>query len=119
MIVRLVRALPLVVALALIAGVVYIVASWRSSPARAKELLIKIFTVLNGALCVFFGIATLYALGEANTDVMDLTFTFLVAAAIALIITRICRRVFLKHNPAYKVKPVKAKKIRRWPWERK
>lgn len=116
--IRLVRALPLIVVLALIAGVVYLVASWRYSPARAKELLIKIFTALNGALCVFFGFATLYALGEANTDVMDLTLAFLAVAALALIVTRVCRRVFLRRNPAYREKPMKAKKIRRWPWER-
>lgn len=119
MIVRLVRALPLLIALVLIAGVIYIVASWRYSPARAKELLIKAFTALNGALCIFFGIATLYALGEANTDVMELTGSFLAVAAIALIITRICRAVFLKHNPSYRAKPMKAKKLHRWPWERK
>ena len=117
--VRLVRAIPLLIALAIVAGVVYLVASWRYSPARAKELLIKVFTVLNGALCAFFGIATLYALGEANRDVMDLTATFLAAVAIALAITRICRAVFLKNNPAYRAKPMKAKKLHRWPWERK
>lgn len=117
--IRLVRALPLIVVLASMAGVVYFVASWRYSPARAKELLIKIFTALNGALCVFFGLATLYALGEANTDVMDLTLAFLTVAALALIVTRVCRRMFLRHNPAYREKPMKAKKIRRWPWERR
>ena len=119
MVVRLVRAIPLIIALAVVAGVVYLIASWRYSPARAKELLIKVFTVLNGVLCVFFGIATLYALGEGNRDVMDLTVTFLAAAAIALALTRICRAVFLKNNPAYRVKPMRARKLHRWPWERR
>ena len=115
MVARLTRIIPLLLLLAFVAGVVYVVAAWRYSPARAKEILIKAFTVLNVALAAFFGLASLYALSESNADVLDLTLSFMVTALVALGITRICRAVFLKHNPSYRMKPMKAKRLRRWP----
>lgn len=118
MFVRLTRALPLLAILAVVAVVVYLVVSWRRSPARAKEILIKAFTAINGVLSAFFALASIYALVDRNLDVFDLFFTFFLTAAIALGITLICRAVFLKHNPAYRFKPVKATPIRRWPWDR-
>lgn len=119
MVARLTRIIPLLLLLAFVAGVVYVVAAWRYSPARAKEILIKAFTVLNVALTAFFGLASLYALSESNGDVLDLTLSFMVTALVALGITRICRAVFLKHNPSYRMKPMKAKHLRRWPWGRR
>lgn len=118
MFVRLFRALPLLAILAVLAGIVYVFVSWRRSPARAKEILIKLFTALNGALCIFFALASLYAWGDGNPDVLELFLSFLMVALVALAITRICRAVFLKHNPGYRKKPMRAKKIRRWPWSR-
>ena len=115
MVARLTRIIPLLLLLAFVAGVVYVVAAWRYSPARAKEILIKAFTVLNVAL----GLASLYALSESNGDVLDLTLSFMVTALVALGITRICRAVFLKHNPSYRMKPMKAKRLHRWPWGRR
>ena len=53
MVARLTRIIPLLLLLAFVAGVVYVVAAWRYSPARAKEILIKAFTVLNVALALF------------------------------------------------------------------
>ena len=41
MVARLTRIIPLLLLLAFVAGVVYVVAAWRYSPARAKEILIK------------------------------------------------------------------------------
>ena len=70
-------------------------------------------------LAAFFGLASLYALSEGNGDVLDLTLSFMVTALVALGITRICRAVFLKHNPSYRMKPMKAKRLRRWPWGRR
>lgn len=121
MVARLTRIIPLLLLLAFVAGVVYVVASWRYSPARAKEILIKAFTMLNVALAAFFGLASLYALSESNGDVLDLTLSFMVTALVALGITWICRAVFLKHNPSYRMKPMKAKRLRRspWPWGRR
>ena len=43
---RLYRIVPLLVILAIIALAIYLVVSWRSTPARAKEDVIKIFMVL-------------------------------------------------------------------------
>ena len=80
MVARLTRIIPLLLLLAFVAGVVYVVAAWRYSPARAKEILIKAFTVLNVALAAFFGLASLYALSESNGDVLDLTLSFMVTA---------------------------------------
>lgn len=118
MFIRLFRALPLLVVLAVLAGIVYVFVSWRRSPARAKEILIKVFTVINGALSIFFALASLYAWGDGNPDVLELFLSFLVVAVVALAIARICRAVFLKHNPSYKKKPMQAKAIRRWPWSK-
>ncbi len=118
MIARLSRIAVLLVVLAVVALVVYLVATYRYSPTRAKEILIKAFTVLNTVLTAFFGLASLYALSESNMAVLDLTLSFMVTALVALAITRICRAVFLKHNPSYRAKPMKAKKLRRWPWSK-
>ena len=116
--VRFSRLVPLLIVLGLVAGLVYIVVSWRRSPARAKEVLITVFTAINGSLSIFFGIACLYALFEQNADVFDLVVTFFAAALIALGITRVCKAVFLKHNPAYRRKPVRARKLPRFTWRR-
>ncbi len=112
------RVIPLVIALAAIAAVIYLVVTYRHSPARAKEVLIRVFTWITGVLSVFFGLVTLYALAEANAGVLDLGASFLVVALVGLAITRWCNHLFLKHHPSYKKKPVKAAVKRRWPWQR-
>lgn len=118
MIARLSRIVPLLIVLAVVAGVVYIVAAWRYSPNRAKELLIKIFTVITGALSAFFLLACVYAWIEHNEAVFDLAFSFLLTALIGLGVTRLCRVVFLRHNPAYRIKAAKTTNpdshVKRW-----
>ena len=99
---RLYRVLPLLVILAVIAVAVYLVVSWRTTPARAKEVLIKLFIVLNGGLSAFFGLAVIYAWIEGNTFVADFFITCLVTTLIVLGITYLCRWRFLKHNPHYR-----------------
>ena len=47
---RLLRIVPMLIVLAVVAAIVYIVAAWRYSPNRAKELLIRIFTAITGAV---------------------------------------------------------------------
>lgn len=113
MIARLYRIIPLVIVLALIALVVYFVVSYRSSPNRAKEVLIKSFTWLTGVLSGFFALASLYALLERNYFALDIMASFLAVTLIALGIVLVCRAVFLKHHPQYRKKPMKAKKERR------
>ena len=87
---RLYRVLPLLAILAIIGIVVYIFMSWRYTPARAKEAVIKIFIALNGGLSILFAL------------VADFFITCLATTLIMLGITFICRRNFLKHNPNYR-----------------
>ncbi len=107
--VRLIQALPLIIILAVLALVVYVFVSWAISPTKAKEVLIKLFTVLNSALSVIFGIASAYALFEGNEKVLELAGAFFIVAAVALIITLICRWRFIKNHPDYKEKTTPAK----------
>ena len=112
MIARLYRMLPVLVILAAVAGIVYLVALFRYSSERAKEILIKLFLVLTGALSAFFALASLYALFEGNFDVLDLVASFLAAALLALAVTLICRAVFRKNHPHYRKKAEKASGFR-------
>lgn len=115
---RLSRVIPLVIVLALVAAVIYLVVTYRHSPARAKEVLIRVFTWITGVLSGLFGLVTLYALLERNDGVTDLGASFLAVALVSLAVTRWCNHVFLKHHPSYKKKPVRASVRRRWPWRR-
>ena len=99
---RLYRVLPLLAILAIIGIVVYVFMSWRYTPARAKEAVIKIFIALNGGLSILFALATLYAWIESNAFVADFFITCLATTLIMLGVTFICRRNFLKHNPNYR-----------------
>ena len=92
---RLSRIVPMLIVLAVVAAIVYIVAAWRYSPNRAKELLIRIFTAITGAVSAFFLLVCAYAWLERNGAVFDLSFSFLLTALIGLAVTRICRAVFL------------------------
>ena len=88
---RLSRIVPMLIVLAVVAAIVYIVAAWRYSPNRAKELLIRIFTAITGAVSAFFLLVCAYAWLERNGAVFDLSFSFLLTALIGLAVTRICR----------------------------
>ena len=116
--VRLYRILPMVAVLAVAAAVVYAVALVLTSPPRAKEIVIKCFLVLCGILCVAFGLASAYALFEGNSDVFELMISFFATAVVGLLVTLLCRAIFLKHNPAYRVKATKAHVKRDWPWSK-
>lgn len=107
MVARLSRIVPLLIVLAVVAGIVYLVAAWRYSPNRGKEILIRLFTWLTGALSVVFLLISLYALLDGNALILDLGASFLVAALIGLGITRICRAVFVRNHPGWKQKPVR------------
>ena len=116
MIARLSRIVPLLILLAVVAGIVYLVATYRYSPSRAKEILIKMFTCITGVLSAFFLLVTLYALLERNEAVLDLSARFLATTVIGLAVTRICNAVFLKHHPDYRHKPMKTTREARFPW---
>ena len=113
MIARLYRIIPLIIVLALIALVVYFVVSYRSSPNRAKEVLIKSFLWLTGGLSALFALASLYALLERNYFALDIAASFLAVTLVALGIVVVCRAIFLKNHPHYRKKPMKADKKRR------
>ena len=113
MIARLYRIIPLVIVLAIIALAVYFVVSYRSSPNRAKEVLIKSFTWLTGILSGFFALASLYALLERNYFALDIMASFLAVTLIALGIVLVCKADFLKHHPQSRKKPMKTEKKRR------
>lgn len=106
---RLSRIVPLLIVLAVIAAIVYLVAAYRYSPNRAKEILIKGFSWLTGGLSGFFLLATAYAWFEQNEAVFDVAGSFLIASLVALAITRICHLVFVHNHPNYRMKPVKTK----------
>lgn len=76
---RLSRIVPMLIVLAVVAAIVYIVAAWRYSPNRAKELLIRIFTAITGAVSAFFLLVCAYAWLERNGAVFDLSFSFLLS----------------------------------------
>lgn len=118
LIARIMRSIPLLVFMAVLAVVLYLVISYRRSPAHAKETLIKVFTVINGVVIGFFGLVSLYALFEANSAVLDIAVCFALVGVLGLAITLWCRHVFLKNNPSYRKKPMKTKTKRRFPWEK-
>ncbi|WP_165247238.1 guanylate cyclase [Adlercreutzia sp. ZJ141] len=117
--VRLSRIVPLLIALALLAAIVYLVARAVTSPPRAKEILIRLFTWITLALSAVFGLFSLYALFEHNAPVLDLAASFLITALIGLAAIRIANHVFLKHNPGYRSKPMRANTKWRWPWQQR
>lgn len=102
LIARLSRSIPLLIALVLLAVIVYFVVSWRSSPTRAKEVLIRLFTVLCSVLSVFFVLASLYALVDSNQAVLELAASFALVSVLGLLITLICRWRFKKRHPHYR-----------------
>lgn len=99
---RMMQSLPLVIFLIVLAVVVYFVVAWAKSPTKAKEVLIKLFTVLTCVLSGFFLLASAYAFFESNGNVLDLTVPFLIVSLAALGITRLCRWRFVKNHPQYK-----------------
>lgn len=113
LIARLSRSIPLVIALIILAVVIYFVVKWRHSPARAKEVLIRVFLVITIALTAAFGLISLYALADSNWAVFELAISFAAVGAIGLAITLICRTVFLKNNPHYRKKASGKAKVKK------
>ena len=99
--IRLYRIIPLLILMAVVAAIVYVIMSFRYSSDRAKDALIRVFTWLTIVLSAFFAIATLYAIFEDNTTVIELAGSFLATTLVGLGITRICNHVFRKNHPHY------------------
>lgn len=115
---RLARSLPLVIALFVAAGIIYVVAAWRTNPNRAKLILIRTFTILCLGVVVFFLLAAGYAAIDANPTAVEIALTFMLPGLMGMVITLICRAVFLHHHPQYAQAPVRAEYIRERPWLR-
>lgn len=105
LVVRLVRSIPLLIFLAVLAVVIYFVVSYKRSPAHAKELLIRVFTWITGILSAFFLLVTIYALFEGNDGVLDLAVVFLITGLVGLGVVQICRWRFKKNNPHFEKAP--------------
>ena len=113
LIARLSRIVPLIILLAVVAAVIYLVVTYRHSPARAKEVLIQVFTWVCAVLSALFGLASVYAFFDNAPAVLDLTLSLMAVGLIGF-----CNYRFLKHNPHYRKKRLAATTKRRWPWQR-
>ncbi len=102
MVARLSRSIPLIIALVIIALIIYAVVSYMRTPTRAKEVLIKVFTILTSVILGVFGLFALYAVVDGNTAVFELAISFAGVGAVGLAITLICRYFFKKHHPHYR-----------------
>lgn len=110
------RSLPLLVALVVLAIVIYAFVSWRRTPTRAKEVMIKVFLVLCSAIAAFFALASLYAVVDGNTPVLELAASCAAVGVVGLLVTLVCRHFFKKHHPHYVYEPTeKARPITNKP----
>ena len=71
LIVRMLQSLPLVIVLVILAIVIYFVVSWMHSPTKAKEVLIRFFTVISIVISAFFFLASAYAFGIERSCIGD------------------------------------------------
>ncbi|MBR2834084.1 MAG: hypothetical protein IKE43_00005, partial [Coriobacteriales bacterium] len=78
--IRLVRAFPLIILLAVLAAIIYFTVASRTSKDHAKVLLINIFGWLNIILTLIFYIGVAYAWIEHNDFVVDLSAGFAVVS---------------------------------------
>lgn len=99
------RSLPLIIALAILAVVIYLFLSWRKTPVRAKEIMIKVFLVICSAIAIVFLLISGYAVLDNNTPVLELALSCAGVGVAGLLITLICRYVFRKHHPHYRYEP--------------
>lgn len=99
------RSLPLLIGLIVLAIAIYAFVSWRRTPTRAKEVMIKVFLVLCTAIAAFFALASLYAVIDGNEPVFELAISCAVVGVVGLVITLVCRYFFRKHHPHYLVEP--------------
>ncbi len=107
------RILPLIIALAIVAVAIYLFVSWRKTPTRAKDLVIKVFLVICSAISVIFLLISGYAVLDNNIPVLELALSSAAVGVIGLLITLISRYVFRKNHPHYKYEPTgKAKTTR-------
>lgn len=103
--IRLTRIVPFIVFLAALAVVIYLTARFRLPSARAKQVVIKCFTITCAVFCVGLGGITLLTVLDSNPFALEIFGSFFVAALLGLIVVRICNWRFLKKYPQYKRRP--------------
>lgn len=95
------RSLPLVIALVVLAIVVYFIISWVKSPMKAKEILIKLFLILCSAISIFFVLASIYALVEDNTAVFELAASCAVVGVVIETIKQIESKMVVRYYKGF------------------
>lgn len=103
------RSMPLLIALAVLAVVIYLVVAAVRSKARAKEVLIKAFTIICSTIAGAFALIAIYALIDSNMAVVELACVCAAIGLIGLAITLACRHFFRKRNPHYQWEPAPKK----------
>lgn len=99
------RVIPLIVGLIIFALATYTIITFVHSHLKAKEVLIALFSRFNiAALAVALAI-TLYAALDGSTVFAELSLSCAAVFLIALLITLICRAIFLRNHPEYRKKP--------------
>ena len=87
--IRLIRVLPVLAVVAGVTALLYGLLVATSTRDKARRILIKVLSVVNGALAVAFTLVMLYALFENNTYVLEVADVSAALFAIIFIIVRI------------------------------
>ena len=88
-VVRLIRVLPVLAIVALVVAILYGVLVASSTRERARRILIRVLTVVFGALTVAFALVTLYAWFEGNEYVLEIADVSAIVFALCLGATRL------------------------------
>ena len=109
--VRMIRLVPLVVILLLLGFIIYIIAQIKYSPNKAKAIVIKLFIWICSILTIFFLLCCLYAVLDANNiPALELFLSFATVPAVGLLITLLCKLIFNKNHPDFKLEAAKTNK---------
>ena len=108
MFVRVFQMLPLYIIIAIVAFALYMYIAYRQSPNRAKEILIKIFSYAFSIISIILSLSCIYTILDKNTFAFEIAASMLLVSLVTLGIVGICRYIFLKNNPKYKIPRSKA-----------
>ena len=86
--IRLIRVLPILAIVAVIAAVLYGLLVAASTRDKARRILVRVLSWVNGGLTVAFTIVTLYALSEGNVYVLEIADVSAALFAIVFILVR-------------------------------
>ncbi len=106
---RIYRIIPLIVVLALAAGIAYAVAARSNNGVRVTQVVLKAFWWLCAVGSAFFVLATLYALADGNAFAAELFISCAAVFAVGWVIDLLCAWRFRVHHPGFKVRPTRPK----------